>query len=770
MESAPVAAVLGLDFLLLISVLIGSRSKGKRAQSALVAGLFFCSGFPALIYQIIWQRALFSIYGVNVQSVAVVVSAFMLGLGIGSMAGGWLSARFPSREIVIFGICELGIAVFGLVSLRLFHWAAQYTAGSGLAYTIVFSFLLLIVPTMLMGATLPLLVEQLVRSSRSVGYSVATLYFVNTLGSAMACYVCAEVLLRNLGQSGSVTMAACINTIVGATAFLYGRGERRKAEPDEVVVAPTAGEAAETLSLSLSLSLGIAVVIAGAVGFLALGLEIAWFRVFALATFDRAPAFALLLSTYLAGIAAGSFLSEKLTEKKHVNALTLAGVLILLAGAVSVYLPPLMAQLCWKGVSVMASVPIFFITAGLLGSVLPLLCQAAVSADESAGRRVSLIYLSNILGSTLGSLVIGFVLMHHFGTEAISMQLAAGCVLTGSAVLLFRSGRLQAPPAWGFALIATAVIAIPAAAPTYANLFGKMIFGPKAATVGELKHVVENRNGIVAVTADDAVFGGGVYDGYFNIDPANDKNLVIRAYAMGLFQPQPRRVFMLGLASGSWAQVIANHPEVESMDIVEINPGYLQLVAEYPMVRSLLQNPKVHIYVDDARRWLLAHPSEKYDAIVANTTFYWRDHTSQVLSKEYLAIVKSHLRPGGVYYYNATESEDVLATGLHEFTYGLRVISFLAVSDSPLVLDKNRWLADLNRYTIDGKRMFDPADPRAVAVLAAYSEFADTVKQPPRLLGLEAGDVLAQRLGPRHIITDDNMGAEWTEAPKPSWR
>ena len=141
-----------------------------------------------------------------------------------------------------------------------------------------------------------------------------------------------------------------------------------------------------------------------------------------------------------------------------------------------------------------------------------------------------------------------------------------------------------------------------------------------------------------------------------------------------------------------------------------------------------------------------------------------------MLSKEYLAIIKSHLLPGGVYYYNATESEDVLATGLHEFNYGLRVISFLAVSDSEMILDKDHWFSVLNQYTNDGKRMFDPADPRTQAVLAGYSAFADTVKQPPRLLGLEAGDVLAQRLGPRHIITDDNMGAEWTEAPKPAWR
>lgn len=764
MGSAPVALILAFDLLLLLTVLAGSRAKANRAQSALVAALFFCSGFPALIYQIVWQRALFAIYGVNVQSVAVVVSAFMLGLGIGSLVGGRLSEKFPDRGILIFGLCELGIAAFGLISLRLFHWASAFTAGTTLGFTILFSFLLLILPTILMGATLPLLVEQLVRSSRNVGYSVATLYFVNTLGSAVACYLCALVLLRDFGQSGSVTLAACVNTLVGATAFLYGRSELPEAH--ESAMAATAVEEPSANVLSLRL----AALIAGIAGFLALGFEIAWFRIFALATNDRAPAFALLLCTYLAGIAAGSFLSEKLCEKKKINPVTMAGAAMLIAGAVSVYLVPLLSHLSWNEQPVLWSAPAFFLTAALLGSVLPLLCRSAVPAGNSAGRSVSLIYLFNILGATLGSLLIGFGLMNFFGTETISMQLAAATVLTGFVVVLFRTGRLQAPPKWMWAMVIVAAVAIPASRAGYQNLFGKLIFGRKAAQVGYMKHVVENRNGIVTVTADDAVFGGGVYDGYFNTDPANDKNLVIRAYVLSLFQPHPKRVFMLGLASGSWAQVIANNPELEHLDIVEINPGYLQLVAQYPEVRSLLQNPKVNIYVDDARRWLVAHPDQKYDSVVANTSFHWRDHTSQVLSVEFLQIVKAHLLPGGSYYFNATESPDVLVTGLHEYKYGLRVISFLALSDSPIVLDKKRWFSVLDRYQIDGKKMFDASTPRGRFVLAGYDAFADSVQEPERMLGLETGQALAERLGPRHIITDDNMGAEWTKEPVPSWR
>ena len=764
MEGAPVAVVLGFDLLLLLVVLFGRRAKGNRGQMALVAGLFFGSGFPALIYQIVWQRALFAIYGVNVQSVAVVVSAFMLGLGLGGLAGGRLSEKFPDRGILFFGICELIVAGFGLISLRLFHWASGFTAGTSLGYTILFSFLLLILPTMLMGATLPLLVEQLVRSSRNVGYSVATLYFVNTLGSAVACFVCAEVLLRNFGQSGSVTIAACVNTLVGATAFLYGRSESKHADaapPEEV---------ADEAGTANVLRLETAALIAGLAGFLALGFEIAWFRIFALATFDRAPAFALLLSTYLAGIAAGSFLSETLIRKRGWNPVTFAGVAMLMAGAISVYLPPLMSSLSWRNIPVLMSAPAFFLTSALLGSVLPLLCQSSISAGKSAGRSVSIIYLSNIIGSTLGSLGIGFVLMNHFGTQAISTQLAAATVLTGFVVLLFRRGRFQAPAIGMCALAIVAAGAIFMAGPAYRNLYGTMIFGPKSGEVGYMKHVVENRNGIVAVTDDDAVFGGGVYDGHFNIDPANDRNFVIRAYVLSLFHPHPRKCFMLGLASGSWAQVVANNPDVESLDIVEINPGYISLIAQYPEVNSLLHNPKVHIYIDDGRRWLLAHPDAKYDAMVANTSYHWRDHSSQVLSTEFLQIVKEHLLPGGIYYYNATESPDVFITGLHEYRYGLRVITFLMVSDSAIVLDKGHWFSVLNQYEIDGKKIFDNTTARGQLVLAAYNQFADSIKGTPRVLGIEGGDVLAARLGARHIITDDNMGAEWTEAPKPNWR
>jgi spermidine synthase len=259
------------------------------------------------------------------------------------------------------------------------------------------------------------------------------------------------------------------------------------------------------------------------------------------------------------------------------------------------------------------------------------------------------------------------------------------------------------------------------------------------------------------------VFGGGVYDGHFNVDPMNDSNLVARAYALSAFCPAPKRILVIGLASGSWAQIFANHPQVETLDAVEINAGYLQLIPEYPMVQSFLRNSKVHVYVDDGRRWLVAHPEERYDAIIANTSYNWRDHSSVLLSANFLRLMRTHLNPGGVYYFNTTQSVETVATALHVFPYALRVINFVAVSDSSIAVDKERWNSILRRYTIDGKTVFDAVDPAAQKVLAAYMALADTLNEPPRFFGLESSDSLRARLGKRLIITDDNMGLEWSD-------
>lgn len=198
------------------------------AQRALLprwlAVIFFASGFAALLYQVVWQRALYTIFGVNIESVTIVVTAFLVGLGAGSFVGGALAARAASRELLIFGCVEMGIAAFGCVSLQFFHRAGEATLIMPGWLRASVSFSLVLLPTILMGATLPLLVGHSVRRSGNVGRSVGILYCVNTAGSAAAALVAVLVLLGALGESGTVGVAVLANVgVAGVSLVQYRR-------------------------------------------------------------------------------------------------------------------------------------------------------------------------------------------------------------------------------------------------------------------------------------------------------------------------------------------------------------------------------------------------------------------------------------------------------------------------------------------------------------------------------------------------------------------
>jgi predicted membrane-bound spermidine synthase len=185
--------------------------------------IFFVSGFAALLYQVVWQRSLYAIYGINIESVSVVVTAFMLGLGIGSFVGGALSKRRAFPCILVFSLAELAIGLFGCFSLGLFRLVGSVTLGAPPIGTALATFLLVLLPTMLMGGTLPLLVAHRVRASRNVGRSVGSLYFVNTLGSALASAAAPLVMMGSLGQTVTVRVAAVLNLLVSVSAFVLSR-------------------------------------------------------------------------------------------------------------------------------------------------------------------------------------------------------------------------------------------------------------------------------------------------------------------------------------------------------------------------------------------------------------------------------------------------------------------------------------------------------------------------------------------------------------------
>lgn len=186
--------------------------------------LFFMSGIAGLIYQVAWQRVLFMAFGSDLESVTIVVSAFMLGLGIGALGGGWVADRSRLNTLTLFSLCEAGIGIYGLISYRLISHVGDLFVGSILALVAGVNFLLILIPAALMGATLPILVTYASRQWNNVGRATGHLYGANTLGAAVGALGSVFFLFNVLHLDTSIYLAASINLMVASSAYLLLKG------------------------------------------------------------------------------------------------------------------------------------------------------------------------------------------------------------------------------------------------------------------------------------------------------------------------------------------------------------------------------------------------------------------------------------------------------------------------------------------------------------------------------------------------------------------
>ncbi len=502
-----------------------------------------------------------------------------------------------------------------------------------------------------------------------------------------------------------------------------------------------------------------------ATGFITLSYELLWVRAYSFLTGASSASFGILLGAYLAGIAVGSLAVRKLCSTQ-VGAgaprhLRYVAILLFAANLLAFAVVPVTAWLVtfrgWRLMLVLVG-----LSAGAFGATLPLITHFASPPDDRAGSRVAALFAWNIAGSVTGTFITGFVLLDLLTFQ----QIALGLVTAGTAVstlLILGTGLRRsialATVATGAALVCGCVFASPR---VHAALYERLLW-KNAYVEGEtFERVLENRHGVVAIDTKGTVWGGGTYDGLVTVDLVRDENRLVRPLAVGAFHPAPKRVLMIGLAMGPWAQVVVNMPGVEHLEIVEINPAYLELIPEYPDVASLLDNPRVAIHVDDGRRWLLRHPDEKFDVIVQNTTQHHRAHITNLVSREYQEIARAHLKPGGMFLINTTRSEDIMKTSLAVFAHGVRIDTCMLVSDAPLRFDRDRWERVMRGIEIDGAPAFDPDDPlhekRIRELLAKGDDLTSSAAS-----AFESKESLLARIGSARVITDDNMLSEWAK-------
>lgn len=757
--SVPVVYLSVLVFFLvqcaLVFSLIRNNPKGATFFISLswVSFLFLVSGMAALMYEIVWQRVLFAEYGINIESITIIVSLFMFGLGIGSLAGGWFSKRYPDRLPQLFILCELAIGGFGIISLPLIKMVARHTLDLPLFGITLSIYALLALPTIFMGATLPILVTYLHRYYKHVGRSVSKLYFFNTIGSALACLITVDLLFVFFGQQSVVVIASALNLSVAFMVYRYTQSLKKapmveETDPEPVVpVGKTA--VARTIPFKLAL------VISGLAGYISLSQEILWVRAISYATATWPQIFGHILGFFLLGVAMGSLLGKRLCDKKSLSPVGYLAAVFFLGSLAYFFSIPAFSQVFTvsRGLGIFSSYVILAAVACLFGSVLPLLSHFSIRPGAPVGVSLSRIYVANIIGSTAGPLFTGFYLMDRFSLEKNVLIVSLMGFAIAGILFLFNQGKPVVRLGWAAGVAVAMFAAVWIHPKVFHQVLEKMLFDEKYSDARGFKYVNQSRSGIITVDADsegDAIYGGGGYDGRFNVDPVSDANIIRRVYMVPALHPNPSEVLEIGLSGGSWAWVLARHPDVKRMDVVEINRGYIPIINNYEVNKEIFSDPRIIYHYDDGRRWLNRHPEAKFDFILMNTTWHWRSNTTNLLSAEFLTLAKKHLKPGGVIYYNSTHSDDVIYTAAKVFKHITTYNTFVAAGDSPFQMDEIRKRERLLMFSSHGRPIFDSADTASARVLDEMVKADISNKEDAFLIRKDLD-----------IITDDNMLTEF---------
>lgn len=656
----------------------------RPAARVLLTLVFALTGFTALTLQVVWQRVIALHGGVDLYATTTIVAAFLGGLGVGSLLGGSLADRLgPRRSVMAFAAANVGIAMFALASPFLFYDLYQDVepAIRGTLASFAFHVALLIVPTTLMGLSLPLLSRSLVRRDADIGTLVGRLYAVNTLGAAAGAAVSGWYLLGTLGFIGTIRLAAAGNLVAAVLAAVALAGTRGGATapaststaevvddaPDDIRAAPREERAWPWYLLY------------GLTGAVALGLEVVFFRVIDTVMRSNSYTFAHVLSLYLLLFGIGGAIGSRLVRRARrpdawflwlqcaAGLGALAGVLALLAPlkfpAVAGLRPFLEQYYATDGlasgfaigraqtiyVTVVAPLLVMAVPVLCFGAAFPFVQALATKRVDVLGRHTGRLLFANVVGNVAGTLLTGFVLLDRLGSSGTLRLLAALLVIPGLVAARLAATTTRAAVltvgTLGLAAIQLAVF------PTNAGLWALLHNAPAEKFV-----VVEDRSCLDAMIQRDDVgldllyVNGASQNGY----PYDEFHVLI-GLLPSLVHPEPEQALAIGLGIGATTYGLALNPRTRSVGTVEICGGQVELIeglaesGRSPESASILEDPRVDITVGDGRKQLLATDERSVDVIVVDTLRPQSGYSGNLYSTEFYELVQSRLAAGGVF-------------------------------------------------------------------------------------------------------------------------
>jgi spermidine synthase len=618
------------------------------SSRAAVFALFYLSGIAGLIYQVLWLRRLSLVFGITVYAASTVLAAFMAGLAIGSALSGRVLRRGVS-PLAAFGVAELLIGVTGLLSPLLldaawFVYAALHdlspdSLGMLTVARLACSFLILAVPTTMMGITLPLLTAAVSDRERSAATNVSVLYALNTLGAMSGTLLAGYLLIPAIGIQRSFLLAASVNVMVGVVALVLSRSSASSIRSETVNPQSSTNQQSEISNLRL---LPLVVLVSG---FASLGLEIVWFRLMLQFVVATTEAFTAMLTTVLGGIAIGGFIAAAILRARRdlSAALGIIQALTGIAAVVSMSFLLWTVQQGWQTTGLWNAVLIAILPPALcMGVGFPLaLGMAARSAGRGdVARRIGALYSLNVAGAILGSLGVGFVLLTKAGSVNTLIILGALLVVTGVAVLVRR------PSAWRLGSALALAVLFVLAARDLPDPFRVAIdrrYG------NQLLEFWRDEGAQTAVSVRASQFQHVLYlDG---LHQANDQPAMVQLHrAIGhlpmVLHGAPKHVLVVGMGGGATPGAVSQYDA--DVEIVELSESVRKAAPYFAHVNyDLLMRPNVTIRVDDGRNFL-ALSKRRFDVITADVIQPGHAGAGHVYSKEYFTLVRNALADGGV--------------------------------------------------------------------------------------------------------------------------
>ena len=683
--------------------------RSDRLRRSVLFGLFFLSGAAALIYQTAWHRLLGLFAGADTIAAALVVGAFLLGLGIGSLAAGLLADRLSRRAALIaFALCEVGIALFAALSPWLYYDVIYLeflplASSRALIFAVVFAGLLW--PTFLMGCSLPFLSKAVVSQIAGSAQLIGWLYGLNTLGAAVGAFTGGWFLIGTLGFDKAIYIGAALNLVVAAGGLLLARGVDLSADtarPKAAPVADSDGGIVWRWSLLVFVS-----------GFLIVALQIVWYRLIGVLLQSNGYSFSLVLSVFLLGDAAGLLVGARTIDRiadprRFFFLMQGLATALALAGAWFVYLAigagilpstfvdrDIMSGAASDVALIVVLMAVVVLPASfIMGFSFPVVQKAVQRDIDRLGSRVGLVQLANILGNSAGSLVAGLLLLDLVGTAGtLKLLVAIGLAFAVLQIAAARSTRSAYLPA---ALLVLGLLLFPGDASFWRRLHG---------LTTENSIVAEDKTGLSLLKMTDDQSGRLYIQGHSQSRLPFDTVHVFLGAIGPLTHAAPKRVLVIGSGTGGTPYAAGLHPVTERVRVIEIVAPVIATLRDYvdhgghSGVDGLLTNPKFEVVVADGRHALALDPT-RYDVIEADAILPKTALSGLLNSQEFFRQVRSKLAPGGIYVQWAP-TERSIETFRSVFPYVTMVHPALLGSDRPIPYARDKILELLARPEID---------------------------------------------------------------------